>query len=234
MRAVSTITPAALTITTNNASRLYGQTNPKFSASYSGFVNGDEPTSLTTQPTFSTTATTTSRPGTYPVIASRAVDPNYTITYVAGTLTVNPPLATVKSVEVEKLENGKQATEVIVVQFSEAPAGGTQDLNNYSLVPKSKKQAGKRVTLAGAAYNAKAFSVTLTTSKALSLNPAMDLTITAVHLLDALGRPWRANYSATLSKAGVRVIPTVASVRARALSAKAVDAALEAGLRWGR
>jgi hypothetical protein len=62
----------------------------------------------------------------------------------------------------------------------------------------------------------------------------VDLTITAAQLLDALGRPLGANYSATLSKAGVPVAPTAAAVGASALSAKAVDAALEAGLRWGR
>jgi hypothetical protein len=57
---------------------------------YSGFVNGDTAASLTTAPTVTTTGTASSAVGTYPITASGAVDANYTISYVAGTLTVNP------------------------------------------------------------------------------------------------------------------------------------------------
>ena len=89
-----TVTPAALTITANNQSKVYGQTNPTLTVSYSGFVNGDSSSNLTTQPTVTTTATTTSPVGTYPITASGAVDTNYTISYVAGTLTINQDAST--------------------------------------------------------------------------------------------------------------------------------------------
>jgi hypothetical protein len=230
-----TVSPAALKITANNASKVSGQANPKFSASYSGFVNGDTSASLTTQPTFSTTATTTSPAGTYPIKVSGAVDSNYTITIVPGTLTVNPPLATVKSFEVENIKSGKKSTEVIVIQFGAAlKTAAAQNINAYSLVtvPASTKQKGKPVSLASARYNARTFTVTLTTSKALVLSPPVNLTITAARVLDSLGRPLAANYSATLKKVGVPVKPSaVPLVRARALSAAAVDALLAAGLR---
>ena len=58
--------------------------------SYSGFVNGDTAASLTTPPSVSTTATTASAVGTYSITASGAVNANYTISYVNGTLTVTP------------------------------------------------------------------------------------------------------------------------------------------------
>jgi hypothetical protein len=83
-----TITPAELVITPANQARVYGQANPVLTVSYAGFVDGDTPGSLTTQPSVTTTATITSPVGTYPITASGAVDPNYTISYVAGTLTV--------------------------------------------------------------------------------------------------------------------------------------------------
>src|SRR5207244_2261942 len=54
------VTPASLTVSANNASRIYGVANPAFTASYSGFVNGDTAASLTTAPTLSTTATASS------------------------------------------------------------------------------------------------------------------------------------------------------------------------------
>ncbi len=84
-----TVTPAPLTITANNLTRLYDQVNPPLTASYGGFVNGDTSANLTTAPTLSTTATTSSAVGSYPITATGAVDPNYTISYVAGTLTVS-------------------------------------------------------------------------------------------------------------------------------------------------
>jgi hypothetical protein len=90
-----TVGPAALTITPDNANMTYGGTVPAFTASYSGFVNGDNASSLTTAPVISTTATSTSVPGTYPISASGAVDPNYTISYGTGTLTVGKALLTI-------------------------------------------------------------------------------------------------------------------------------------------
>ena len=55
-----TVGKAALTITAANASKLYGATLPTFTATYSGFVNGDSASILTTPPTLTTTATAAS------------------------------------------------------------------------------------------------------------------------------------------------------------------------------
>ena len=55
-----TVTPAMLTITADNQTKVYGAALPTLTASYSGFVNGDTSASLTTQPTLSTTATASS------------------------------------------------------------------------------------------------------------------------------------------------------------------------------
>jgi gliding motility-associated-like protein len=85
-----TVTRAILTITANNAIKVYGTVNPPLSVTYTGFVNGDANTNLTTQPTVTTTAVTGSPVGPYPITASGAASPNYTISYVAGTLTVTP------------------------------------------------------------------------------------------------------------------------------------------------
>jgi len=85
-----TIGKAALTITANNQSKTYGQANPALTASYSGFVNGDNTTALTTQPVLSTTATIASGVGAYPINVGGAADANYDIVYVNGSLTVTP------------------------------------------------------------------------------------------------------------------------------------------------
>ena len=86
--AVLTITPAALTITAIDNSKVYGSDNPVLTASYIGFVNGDTQASLTTLPTIATTAVKGSAVGNYPITASGAVSSNYIISYVPGTLTV--------------------------------------------------------------------------------------------------------------------------------------------------
>src|SRR5262249_4027354 len=61
---------------------------PKLTARYSGLVNGDTPASLTTTPRLSTTATSSSHPSSYPINVGGAGDGDYSISYVAGTLTV--------------------------------------------------------------------------------------------------------------------------------------------------
>ena len=90
-----TVAPVALTITANNQAKVYGQANPSLTVSYSGFVNGDNAASLTTPPTVTTTATTLSSVGSYPITAAGAADANYTISYVAGTMTINQDGSTV-------------------------------------------------------------------------------------------------------------------------------------------
>jgi len=90
MMPVSTVTPAPLTITADNKTKPYGAVNPPLTVSYSGFVNKDKAAQLSTLPTVSTTATTTSPIGQYPVTASGADSPNYTFTYIPGILSINP------------------------------------------------------------------------------------------------------------------------------------------------
>lgn len=84
-----TITPAPLTITASSGSMTAGGVVPAVTPSYSGFVNGDGPASLTTAPACTTTATPTSAPGSVQTTScSGAADPNYAISYGAGAMTV--------------------------------------------------------------------------------------------------------------------------------------------------
>jgi gliding motility-associated-like protein len=88
----STVTPAPLTITADNKSKLFGAPNPALTVTYNGFVNNDTPEKLTTLPQPGTTAVIASQAGQYPISISGAASPNYTITYMPGVLTVLPPL----------------------------------------------------------------------------------------------------------------------------------------------
>ncbi|HWB21462.1 MAG TPA: MBG domain-containing protein, partial [Gaiellaceae bacterium] len=83
-----TIKPASLIVTAPSATITAGSAIPTFTPTYSTFVNGDTSASLTSPATCTTTATINSAAGSYPVTCSGAVDPNYTITYTAGVLTI--------------------------------------------------------------------------------------------------------------------------------------------------
>ena len=88
-----------------------GGTVPTLTPSYSGFVGTDTVASLTTRATCTTTATSSSPAGSYPVTCSGAVDPNYTFTYVAGSVTVTAlPVLTVTSPTVTMTQGGTVAT----------------------------------------------------------------------------------------------------------------------------
>jgi hypothetical protein len=82
------VMPAPLMATAVNQTRLYGQANPAFTLTYSGFVNGDTSASLTTVPSATTMADSSSLPGTYPITLLGGYDPNYIFSDVGGTLTV--------------------------------------------------------------------------------------------------------------------------------------------------
>jgi hypothetical protein len=84
------VNKATLTVTANSTSRAVGAANPTFTASYSGFVNGDTSAVLGGAPSLTTTATTSSVAGTYPITAAvgTLTAANYTFVFVNGTLSV--------------------------------------------------------------------------------------------------------------------------------------------------
>ncbi len=84
------VTPASLTVSANPAAKVYGQADPTFSASYNGFVNGDNASGLTGNLTFSTAANATSPVGVYGITPSGLTSSNYAITFVRGILTITP------------------------------------------------------------------------------------------------------------------------------------------------
>lgn len=90
-----TVENAVLTASVKNIARKYGEKNPSFAISYSGFVNGETSSVVTTKAKASTTATTTSDIGQYPITLSGAVAANYTINYSEGTLTIEKATLTV-------------------------------------------------------------------------------------------------------------------------------------------
>jgi hypothetical protein len=78
----------ALTITADDKTKFHGAPLPAFTATYSGFVNGDTAAALTTPVAFDCAATSVSDAGVYPIIPGSATAPDYDLTFVPGTLTI--------------------------------------------------------------------------------------------------------------------------------------------------
>jgi uncharacterized repeat protein (TIGR03803 family) len=124
-----TVNPAPLTVSADNKSMIAGNPLPQLTASFTGFVNGDNSASLTTQPTLSTTASLTVA-GTYPITASGAVDPDYTISYQNGVLTVNPPAAEIsgtvfQDININGVQNSGEPGIVGVTVYLDRNGSGT-------------------------------------------------------------------------------------------------------------
>ncbi|MFN0729988.1 virginiamycin B lyase family protein [Polaribacter gochangensis] len=90
-----TINKAELTVTADNKSRVYGESNPTLTFAYSGFKNLEDATALTTVPTASTTASVASNVGTYDVEVANGVATNYSFKYVKGTLEITKKAITI-------------------------------------------------------------------------------------------------------------------------------------------
>ena len=94
-----TINPVPLKAKVNDATRQYGDADPQFSSTYTGFVNDEDMNALTSLGNYTTTATATSDVGTYTIKQSGATAKNYVFEYEDGTLTVTkaPLTAAVKN-----------------------------------------------------------------------------------------------------------------------------------------
>ena len=97
VNATLSVTPATLAIAAGSTSKTYGAANPLLTASYVGLVNGDTAASLDAPLSLTTTATSASGAGAYPITAAGAADANYLISFTPGTLTVNPASLTIRA-----------------------------------------------------------------------------------------------------------------------------------------
>ena len=84
-----TVTKAPLVVTAENYTITQGDKLPEFTASCSGFKNGEDESVLTKQPVFSCDANEASVPGEYPINVYGVQADNYEVaTYIPGTLTI--------------------------------------------------------------------------------------------------------------------------------------------------
>lgn len=89
-----TIGKATLTAAAEDKSKTYGEDNPTLTIAYSGFVNGDDETVITTEPVASTAADATTGVGNYDIDLSGGLADNYSFNLTSGTLTIGKAVLT--------------------------------------------------------------------------------------------------------------------------------------------
>lgn len=82
------VAKAPLTIRPNDAEKEYGEKNPDFSLTYTGFKNDETIAVFINHPVVYTTAKTMSDVGTYPIYAEGGEIRNYSLKYEEGALTI--------------------------------------------------------------------------------------------------------------------------------------------------
>ncbi len=85
---VLTVGKAEITVKVDDKTKVYGEPNPDFTISYSGFPKGEDLQYVDVLPVIETNADASSDAGAYAIVASGAQDANYTFTYYDGTLTI--------------------------------------------------------------------------------------------------------------------------------------------------
>jgi filamentous hemagglutinin family protein len=120
-----TITKALLQVRVNSASREYGLANPAFTASMTGFRNGDT-ANVVSGLVLGSSATIGSNVGTYAITASGASALNYDFAYTPGRLTIDQArlLITADSVVMHQ----GSGDPVLTVNYSGLRNGDTRDV----------------------------------------------------------------------------------------------------------
>ena len=92
-----TVAKAPLVVTADSVERIYTTPNPTFTASCTGFVNGEEQSVLSGAPVITTTATSASPVGSYPITTAPGTlaSANYSFNFAPGTLAVDLALQTI-------------------------------------------------------------------------------------------------------------------------------------------
>ena len=106
----TTVIPAPLTITASSGTMTYGGAVPAITPIVSGLQNGENVSVLGAGLICTTTASPTAPVDTYPTSCSGAVDANYTISYVSGTIVITPaPLSITASSDQHDLRGAAPA-----------------------------------------------------------------------------------------------------------------------------
>ena len=96
-KCVVTVVKIPLTAHVANTTKVYGDANPEFNITYSGFRDGDSEVGFSVPASISTIVDNSSKVGKYDIVAFGAVSDKYEISYIPGTLTITKAPLTISA-----------------------------------------------------------------------------------------------------------------------------------------
>jgi filamentous hemagglutinin family protein len=204
---ILTVNKVGLTITTQNAARIYGDVDPIFTVNYSGFRNGDT-ASVVSGLSLGAGVTGTSNVGTYTISGSGASAANYNITYVnSGLLTINKATLTATtqnaareyglsnptlSVVYTGFKNGEDDTYIDTVANVTTAATSASNVGNYAVSASGAADTNYNFNYANTGIlSVTKATLTATTQNATreygSANPALSVIYTGFRNTDTQG-----------------------------------------------
>lgn len=132
------ITKAPLTLTVNNCEREYGDDNPEFTCEATGFVDGENLSTLDSRPIYTCEATRRSNVGTYRILAELDA-PNYEITYKYGKLNVKKAVISLSVKNAERVYGNANPQ----LQFTYTGLKNGETVPDWTTYPTTKTNATK-------------------------------------------------------------------------------------------
>ncbi len=225
--ATLTVTPATLTVSAANASMVFGDPVPALSGTIAGIKNGDNITA-----TYSTTATSASPVGTYPIVPAASDNgtgtlANYTIVVNNGTLTISPAPLVVTATNASRLYGdpnpaftgtitGLKNGNTIGATFS-AAADPTSAVGNYAIIPTlsdpNNQLSNYTVTINNGVLTVNPAPLSVTAANAGRLygdpNPAFTGTIAGIKNADNITATYASATDATTTVGTYPIVPTL-------------------------
>jgi len=143
-----TVTKAPLTMTPRNKTMTYGDRVPTLEVDYAGLKNNERKPAWVTEPQITTTGTSTSNAGSYPITIKGGEAKNYDVTFNQGTLTINKSTLTATTRNVTReygdenpdfimsytgLKNGETEPAWAIAPTFASPATKTSPVGTYDI-----------------------------------------------------------------------------------------------------
>jgi hypothetical protein len=229
-----TVNRAPLIGTADDKSRPYGDANPPFTVTYSGFVNGETVAVVSGTLVGTTPATSASPIGTYPISVSGQTAQNYAISYVDGLLTITRHALTVtpnntnrpygaSNPEMTGIVTGLQNGDAITAAYS-STATPASLVGQYpitaTLIDPDSKLNNYTVTLNEGILTVGKATLTVTAANTTRLygasNPTLNGTINGTQNGDTFDATYATSATVTSSVGNYSIVPTLVDPNGKA------------------
>jgi len=204
-----TVSKASLVIMPQSVTRAYGSANPTFTYTANGLVTGDTTAVLSSAPKLSTTASATTLPGTAAITAniSAVTATNYSISTIAGTLTITKAPLIFTPVSVTKVYGDALPTFSYTVQGLQgtdtAASGAFTGAPTYSTTATAQSAVGSyNITMAAGTLASTRYSFSFAPGKLIITKRTATVTANDQSKTHGTANPTLSTTATTTSPAG--------------------------------